>query len=345
MNRSLGDRLRNANVAAAALLPVRFVFGATFVFAGLDKLLSPDFFDPGAPGSIQSQFAIFERFSPLAPLVHLAEPYAVLVGLLIALGEVAVGLGALTGICYRLAALGGAALALLFVLTASWTVRPYYLGPDLPYAVGWLSLALAGHGDLLVWRPARAGAWSTAPDGADLVRRGLLQVGLLGVLTVVVAGLAGGLRAIVVPPLPSPSPGPTERPTDEPSPGPTPSDAPPTSVPTATGIVVAHTTDLERSGSARFRVPVTAPPPLPAGDSGLVVRLADGSFAAYDATCTHEGCRVGWNASLGLIVCPCHGAEFDPATHGAVVAGPTTVPLLELPLIVDVQSGTIALRT
>ena len=37
---------RRAVVPAAALLPLRVFFGATFVYAGLDKLLDPGFFDP-----------------------------------------------------------------------------------------------------------------------------------------------------------------------------------------------------------------------------------------------------------------------------------------------------------
>jgi len=74
-----------------------------------------------------------------------------------------------------------------------------------------------------------------------------------------------------------------------------------------------------------------------------VILLDDGSFVAYDATCTHEGCRVGWDAATATLVCPCHGAQFDAAQHGAVLAGPTNVPLVELPLLVNEQDGTISL--
>ena len=169
--------------AARGLLLVRLFFGVTFVYAGLDKLLDPNFFNPAAATSIQAQFTIFERGSPLAPLVRLAEPYAVVLGLLIALGEIGAGLGALTGLCFRLAALGGAPLSLMFFLTASWTTRPYYLGPDLPYAAGWLALLVAGHSGVLVpdWslaagrdkppgRSFRAGASSSsARDGLTLL--------------------------------------------------------------------------------------------------------------------------------------------------------------------------------
>jgi thiosulfate dehydrogenase [quinone] large subunit len=166
---------REAAVPAAALLPLRLFFGATFVYAGLDKLLDPGFFNPDVANSIQAQFQAFERASPLAPLIHLAQPIAPLLGLLIALGEIAVGIGALTGLAYRLAALGGAAISLLFFLTASWTTHPYYFGNDLPYMFGWLTLALAGHGNLLVVRLARVGA--AHARRADATPRGLGPIG------------------------------------------------------------------------------------------------------------------------------------------------------------------------
>src|SRR6266480_3902843 len=78
---SIREQLRSASLAQLALLPIRFFFGVTFIYAGLDKLLAPGFFDPNAAASIQSQFLLFERFSPLGPLVHLMEPLAVPFGL------------------------------------------------------------------------------------------------------------------------------------------------------------------------------------------------------------------------------------------------------------------------
>ena len=104
-------------------------------------------------------------------MVHLVEPLAVLLGLLIALGEVAVGLGALTGLAFRLAAFGGAFFSLLFFLTASWTTHPYYFGPDLPYTLGWLTLALAGHGGLFVLELAQTPDPAERPDASSRRRR------------------------------------------------------------------------------------------------------------------------------------------------------------------------------
>jgi len=358
----LPPELRNASVPALALLPLRFFFGVTFVYAGLDKLLDPAFFDPDSPTSIQSQFQIFERSSPLAPLVHAAEPYAVLLGALIALGEIAVGIGAITGLAYRLAALGGAAISFLFFLTASWTTHPYYFGNDLPYAFGWLTLALAGHGNLLVVRLARSPSTDTQRP-ADATRRGMIQVGVLALATLLVGGGAALLRFIRNEPSPTdigsgPTPGPTGGPTASPSnsptAGPVGSASPSATSASATnspapsaanGLAIATIADVQGAGARRFTVPITAPAPLPAGDPAIVVALPNGTFAAFDALCTHEGCRVSYNTGSKILVCPCHGAEFDPANHAKVLGGPAPEPLLELPLVVNKKDGTIALAT
>ena len=340
---------------ALALLPLRVFLGVTFLYAGLDKLLDPAFFDPDSPTSIQSQFLIFERASPLAPLVHAVEPLAVALGILIALGEIAVGLGTLTGLAYRLAALGGAAISSLFFLTASWTTHPYYFGNDLPYAFGWLTLALAGHANLFVLRLGRSPAGVTEQP-ADQTRRGMVQVGVLAFATLAVGGGAAVLRFIRNEPPPSdigsgPTPGPTLRPTNPPSatssssasPG-----GPATPSPAATaanGLAIATISDVQSAGARRFTVPITAPAPLPAGDPAIVVALPNGTFAAFDALCTHEGCRVSFNTGSRILVCPCHGAEFDPANHAKVLGGPAPEPLLELPLVVNKNDGTIALAT
>jgi thiosulfate dehydrogenase [quinone] large subunit len=164
-------------VSAVALLPLRVFLGITFVYAGLDKLLDPAFFDPASPTGIKAQLDGFTAVSPLAPLIQaVALPAPIAIGVLMALGEIVVGLGTLTGILYRLAALGGLFISLTLFLTASWAVRPYYLGNDLPYLLGWVTLAIAGSGGVLVLGPwlarrlgrLRAGrADSAEPNSTD----------------------------------------------------------------------------------------------------------------------------------------------------------------------------------
>ena len=53
----------------------------------------------------------------------------------------------------------------------------------------------------------------------------------------------------------------------------------------------------------------------------LVTRIAENSFNALTAVCTHEQCEVTGFAS-GTFVCPCHGSQYT--TAGTVQAGPAT---------------------
>src|SRR5512141_2973133 len=130
-----------------ALLPLRLFLGGAFLYAGIDKLIDPAFLRAAGPGSIGAQLAEFVKVSPIAPLVQVfGLTFPVEVGFLIAVAEIAVGLGALTGLLFRLSAAGGLALSITFWLTASWATTPYYSGPDLPYAFGWLTVAVAGTG-------------------------------------------------------------------------------------------------------------------------------------------------------------------------------------------------------
>jgi len=332
-----------------ALLPLRFFVGATFVYAGLDKLIDPRFLQATGPGSIGEQLTGFTHASPLAGLVTVfALPFPVLIGLLMALAEIAIGLGALTGLLYRTSAAAGAAVSLLFFLTASWTVHPYYYGPDLPYAAGWLTLALAGHGELAVLRVPLPGL--RAPDGdpgeASPGRRALLQGGIVAATAVVVAGVGGMWGALFGGPVrgaaapgasPTPdvgvagvSPTPRIPSASTPATTPTPSAAPP-----AAG-QLATLTSLKPRTAVTFVDPTS-------GDPGVLIRLADGSVVAFDAVCTHAGCTVYYDPPSGLLGCPCHGAVFDPTHNADVLQGPAPVALAALPIVVNKTTGAITL--
>ncbi|MGH2513721.1 MAG: Rieske 2Fe-2S domain-containing protein, partial [Candidatus Limnocylindrales bacterium] len=330
-----------------ALLPLRFSVGGTFLYAGIDKLLSPAFFTAGAVGSIQQQLLEFSRHSPLGGLLQVIQPWAVEIGFVVAVMEIGIGIGALSGFGFRLAAAGGAGLSLLFWLTASWATRPYYYGPDLPYALGWITLALAGHGDVLVPARARIPA-ADVPAGPGVVaRRALLQAGVLASAAVVVTMLTVPLRRIGIGSETDSGLGgelsgtPTPAPT---GPGATGSVATGPAATMPGSIVVATRADLHGTSSAAFTVPFTAPAPLPAGDPGVIVQLPNGTYVAFDAVCTHAGCTVEWDQPDGLLVCPCHNAVFDPSQNGAAVAGPTNTPLASLPLVFDAASGNFLLQ-
>jgi Rieske Fe-S protein len=56
--------------------------------------------------------------------------------------------------------------------------------------------------------------------------------------------------------------------------------------------------------------------------SVIVTRIEQATFAAVNATCTHEGCTVSQVTpdSDGELVCPCHGSRYTPT--GIVRRGP-----------------------
>jgi thiosulfate dehydrogenase [quinone] large subunit len=340
-----------------ALLPLRVFLGVTFVYAGVDKLIDPTFLQSTGPGSIGAQMEAFARVSPIAPLVQVVGlTFPVQLGFLIAIGEIAIGLGALTGILFRLSAAAGLALSLTFWLTASWATTPYYYGPDLPYAIGWLTLTLAGTGgrySLETWFARLTDVDPTEPPVWD-ERRVFLRAGALGVAAVAVAGLAGTVGASVLgrprPDLGDATPtqtagdaggvGATEAgvPTAVATPGVTATagaTADPTTAP-PTGPLVAKVSQISTGHAIAFDDPIS-------GDPGVIVRLPDGTFVAYDSVCTHAGCTVRYDRGSGYLVCPCHGATFDPQHDAEVVGGPTNQPLARIPIHIDPASGRITL--
>jgi len=57
----------------------------------------------------------------------------------------------------------------------------------------------------------------------------------------------------------------------------------------------------------------------------LLVRLADGSFRAFSAVCTHLNCTVQYRSDLREIWCACHNGLYD--LEGRNVSGPPPRPL------------------
>jgi thiosulfate dehydrogenase [quinone] large subunit len=135
--------------AGWALLPLRAFLGFTFVFAGLQKLANPGFFDASNPGSIQAQLAGAQRVSPIHALLGPISHVSILVGLVIAFAEVAIGLGTLFGFVARGAAAGGLLLSFMLFLTVSYHSHPYYTGSDIVFVFAWMPLVIAGAGGVL----------------------------------------------------------------------------------------------------------------------------------------------------------------------------------------------------
>ena len=311
-----------------ALLPLRAFLGFTFCFAGLQKLANPGFFQASNPGSIQAQLAGAVRRSPIhaliSPLTHVAIP----LGLLIAIAELAIGIGTLLGLWQRLAAAGGVALSLLLFLTVSFHSSPYYTGADIVFVFAWTPLLLAGAGPVLSADAAIAARARARPRGSrqvsaeDASRR---EVVLKGTVTAIaaVAGLvlggvaaglgrlAGGTKAgnsgTTLSAPPSSSSAPQVGPTASGSGG------------HPAGTVIGPAKDVPVGGAASFTDPGT-------GDPSIVIQAKAGKFVAFDAVCPHAGCTVGYDQTAAVSVCPCHGSQFNAAT-GAVESGPAATGL------------------
>ena len=69
----------------------------------------------------------------------------------------------------------------------------------------------------------------------------------------------------------------------------------------------------------------------------VITQPRAGSFQAFTAVCTHQGCTVS-SVSGGTVNCPCHGSKFSIA-NGSVVAGPA--PSALAPVSIKVQGTSI----
>src|ERR1700680_2973997 len=103
-----------------ALLPLRLFLGVTFVYAGIQKVTDPQFFNTRSPGYIGNQILGFAHGSPIRSfLMNIVLPHSHFFGVVIILGEIAIGVGTLAGFLLRPAAFFGMLLSLMFFLSAS----------------------------------------------------------------------------------------------------------------------------------------------------------------------------------------------------------------------------------
>jgi Rieske Fe-S protein len=72
----------------------------------------------------------------------------------------------------------------------------------------------------------------------------------------------------------------------------------------------------------------------------VVTQPATGTFTAFSAICTHQGCQVS-KVSDGLIDCPCHGSKFS-ITDGSAKVGPAGDPLPPVAITVEGKNITLA---
>jgi ubiquinol-cytochrome c reductase iron-sulfur subunit len=107
-------------------------------------------------------------------------------------------------------------------------------------------------------------------------------------------------------------------------------------------VMPASLLDLPAEGPARLNERAKSPvvlvrmrPDELAPDEGRENWHVDG-IIAYSKICTHAGCPVSlYEHTTHHLLCPCHQATFDLADNGAVVFGPATRTLPQLPLAVD----------
>ena len=322
------------------LLPLRAFLGVTFVYAGASKILDPHYLDPASPLGVHAQMLHAAATSPIGGLVTLTADHATLTGLLIAFGELAVGVGALLGLMTRLTALGGVLLALSFFLTVSWTTTPYYYGADIVFALAWTPLLIAGDGGVfsltarLRARVREGMKLAPQPTARETVlvrneveRRTVLRsatiAGAVGAVTVVGGSLLALARR------PSASPAASAPATTS---GGTATPASISTTATASGTpaanVIAQAAALAVGSAKSFTAP--------SGAQAFLLHPDANTFVAFDATCTHQGCPVAY-VGPGFR-CPCHGATYDQ--NGQVTGGPAPAPLSKI--AVKVTNGQVS---
>jgi thiosulfate dehydrogenase [quinone] large subunit len=344
------ERIPASLALGRVLLPLRAFLGFTFCFAGLQKLANPRFFDAADPASIQAQLAGSARLSPvhalISPLGHVAVP----LGIIIALGEFAVGAGTLLGFRPRLAAAGGIALSLLLFLTVSFHSSPYYTGADIVFAFAWTPLLLAGSASVLSLDAVLADrAARTAKPGAG--RREVVVTAAVAGASLAVGGLAAGLGRLA---------GGTSGQQDEQALSPTAASSASSSPANSSSATSSSASSGPAGAASGNDVATAAPGQTPpgkaigaaskvpvgqaasftdpsSGDPSIVIQPSAGTFVAFDAVCPHAGCTVGYNAAQKVIACPCHGSRFNAST-GAVEAGPAPRGLKKL-TIAEGSSG------
>ena len=402
-----------------ALLPLRLFLGVTFIYAGIQKVTDPQFFNPRSPGYIGNQIIGFARGSPIHGfLMSIVLPHAHLFGIAIILGEIAIGLGTLVGFLLRPAAFFGLLLSLMFFLSASWHVYPYFYGADIVFVFAWITMLLAGplhsalpslDGILIprylntlvpesrVWAgrvsqvvlgvgnespvvpsgtampaqgampgtaqaPAYSGKVSGYPQGvpysvmnnqgeriqrneqrqpsykAQIAAQRRAMESRRNFLWGILAGAVGmlGITAAVKALHIGDDSG-TGFQTGGDNGGTTTQTTPGTGTGTTGSGVIAQESAVPTNSAITFTIPSN-------GDPGVLVHLSNGKFVCFDATCTHAGCPVEFDPGSSHLICPCHGAEFDPANNAAVIAGPAPTPLTNVPININNSTGAITLQ-
>ena len=322
-----------------SLWPLRLFLGVTFTYAGLQKLANPAYLDGSSPTSVQATILALRHNSPIGWLLGISAHAPALVGVLIALGELAVGLATLAGLWVRVTAIGGLLLSLTFFLTVSFHTRPYYYGSDIVFLFAWTVPLIAD-----AWPAPTLDAWirARAAHDPDPQRRALVLGGAGALTLAALTGTLAGLTALIGRSLHGDSSAAGATATIG---GPSPSESPSASTSAVTTPSTAESTHAAAQLPGRHIVAAADLPPGRAmrftdgsGNPAWLLHETNGDFRAFSAVCTHAGCSV--DVSGGQFVCPCHGGRYS-AADGSVLAGPPPSPLPALH--VKVVSGDVRL--
>jgi len=101
------------------------------------------------------------------------------------------------------------------------------------------------------------------------------------------------------------------------------------------GTVTLRFADYPALANVGGGVVVTVGQPL------AVVRTATDAAVALSGLCTHQSCPLTYPDGSRLLLCTCHGAQFDMG--GGVTRGPATLPLAEYPATVGADAITITI--
>ena len=273
---------------------LRLWLGVTFTYAGIHKALDGGFLNPDATTYIGKQLAGFAQQSPISPLLNKMVEHATLVGAGTMVGEIAIGLATLFGVLPFLAAIAGAGLSASLWLSSSFYTTPYFLASNTAYLIMWLVLALA-----VLPRKQK----NSRVLKAD--RRSAIGIGAVGILSIAFATL-GNLFAK------------------------------PAKIASSAAKIVTKkgggAPDNAIAAISDLNVGSALPIKLASGDPGILIRTDTDAVCAFSAVCTHQGCTVDYDSASKELICPCHGARFDPLQNGKAIAGPTRNPLTELPV-------------
>ncbi|MEX3101162.1 Rieske (2Fe-2S) protein [Streptomyces sp. V2] len=97
----------------------------------------------------------------------------------------------------------------------------------------------------------------------------------------------------------------------------------------AGGNALATTADIPEGGGKVF-----------ASEKVVVTQPTAGTYKAFSAVCTHQGCAVK-SVADGVINCPCHQSNFS-IEDGSVKSGPAQKPLPSVNITVSGNNITLA---